>query len=78
MKPEPIWFTPPPPPSRPPAAPARPAAPPVEVVVDGQRVAAPSGSTILDVCRARGIDIPTLCFLPTLTPVMCAGCAWWR
>ena len=75
MKPEPIWFTPPPPPSRPPAAPARPAAPPVEVVVDGQRVAAPGGSTILDVCRARGIDIPTLCFLPTLTPVnVCRVC----
>jgi len=75
MKPEPIWFRPPPPPSRPPAAPARPAAPPVEVVVDGQRVAAPSSSTILDVCRARGIDIPTLCFLPTLTPVnVCRVC----
>ena len=37
MKPEPIWFQPPPPPSRPPAAPGRPAAPPVEVVIDGQR-----------------------------------------
>jgi predicted molibdopterin-dependent oxidoreductase YjgC len=75
LKPEPIWFQPPPPPSRPPAAPARPVAPPVEVVVDGQRVAAPSASTILDVCRARGIDVPTLCFLPTLTPVnVCRVC----
>ena len=75
MKPEPIWFRPPPPPSRPPAAPARPVAPPVEVVIDGQRVSAPGGSTILDACRARGIDIPTLCFLPTLTPVnVCRVC----
>jgi len=75
VKPEPIWFRPPPPPSRPPAAPARPVAPPVEVVIDGQRVSAPGGSTILDACRARGIDIPTLCFLPTLTPVnVCRVC----
>ncbi|HEY7539161.1 MAG TPA: 2Fe-2S iron-sulfur cluster-binding protein [Methylomirabilota bacterium] len=75
MKPEPIWFQPPPPPSRPPAAPERPAAPAVEVVIDGQRTTAPAGSTILDVCRARGVDIPTLCFLPTLTPVnVCRVC----
>jgi len=75
VKPEPIWFRPPPPPSRPPAAPARAAVPPVEVIVDGQRVSAPGGSTILDACRARGIDIPTVCFLPTLTPVnVCRVC----
>ena len=75
MKPEPIWFQPPPPPSRPPAAPGRPVAPPVEVIIDGQRVSAPGGSTILDACRTRGIDIPTLCFLPTLTPVnVCRVC----
>jgi predicted molibdopterin-dependent oxidoreductase YjgC len=75
VKPEPIWFRPPPPPSRPPAAPARPVAPPVEVIIDGQRVSAPGGSTILDACRARGIDIPTVCFLPTLTPVnVCRVC----
>jgi predicted molibdopterin-dependent oxidoreductase YjgC len=75
VKPEPIWFQPPPPPSRPPAAPERPAAPAVEVVIDGQRTTAPAGSTILDVCRARGVDIPTLCFLPTLTPVnVCRVC----
>jgi predicted molibdopterin-dependent oxidoreductase YjgC len=75
VKPEPIWFQPPPPPSRPPAAPGRPVAPPVEVIIDGQRVSAPGGSTILDACRTRGIDIPTLCFLPTLTPVnVCRVC----
>jgi predicted molibdopterin-dependent oxidoreductase YjgC len=75
MKPEPIWFTPPPPPTRPPAAPARPAAPPISVVIDGQPVTVANGSTILEACRARGIDIPTLCFLPTLTPVnVCRVC----
>jgi predicted molibdopterin-dependent oxidoreductase YjgC len=74
VKPEPIWFQ-PPPPSRPPAAPGRPVAPPIEVIIDGQRVSAPGGSTILDACRTRGIDIPTLCFLPTLTPVnVCRVC----
>ena len=31
--------------------------------------------TILDACRAEGIDIPTLCFLETLTPVnVCRVC----
>jgi predicted molibdopterin-dependent oxidoreductase YjgC len=75
VKPEPIWFRPPPPPSRPPAAPDRAAVPPIEVVVDGQRTTVPAGSTILDACRARGVDIPTLCFLPTLTPVnVCRVC----
>jgi len=75
VKPEPIWFRPPPPPTRPPAAPARPAAAAVEVIIDGQRTTAPAGATILDACRARGIDIPTLCFLPTLTPVnVCRVC----
>jgi len=75
MKPEPIWFKPPAPPTRPPAAPARPAAPPISVVIDGQPVMVANGSTILEACRARGIDIPTLCFLPTLTPVnVCRVC----
>jgi predicted molibdopterin-dependent oxidoreductase YjgC len=75
MSTDPIWFRPPPPPSRPPAPPDRPAPAPVEVVVDGQPASASDGSTILDVCRARGIDIPTLCFLPTLTPVnVCRVC----
>jgi len=75
VKPEPIWFKPPPPPTRPPAAPARPAVPPISVTIDGQPVTVAAGSTILDACRARGIDVPTLCFLPTLTPVnVCRVC----
>src|SRR4030095_4805971 len=75
VNPEPIWFRPPPPPSRPPAAPSRPASSPVEVVIDGQRAVVPDGATTLEACRARGIDIPTLCFLETLTPVnVCRVC----
>jgi predicted molibdopterin-dependent oxidoreductase YjgC len=52
-----------------PAGPVAPQAPTVELSLDGLPVAMPAGSTILDACRAEGIDIPTLCFLETLTPV---------
>jgi predicted molibdopterin-dependent oxidoreductase YjgC len=41
----------------------------VELTVDGETVAVPEGSTILDACRALGHEIPTLCFLETLHPV---------
>ena len=41
----------------------------VELKVDGASVSVPAGSTILDACRQRGVDTPTLCFLETLTPV---------
>ena len=75
MNPEPIWFQPPPPPSRPPAAPSRPDPALVDLVIDGQPAKTPDGATILEACRARGIDIPTLCYLPTLTPVnVCRVC----
>jgi predicted molibdopterin-dependent oxidoreductase YjgC len=75
VKPEPIWFKSPPPPTRPPAPPERPAAVPVSVTIDGQPVTVAAGSTILEACRARGVDVPTLCFLPTLTPVnVCRVC----
>jgi predicted molibdopterin-dependent oxidoreductase YjgC len=39
------------------------------VTIDGEEVNALEGSTILDVCRSRGIDTPTLCYLENLTPV---------
>jgi predicted molibdopterin-dependent oxidoreductase YjgC len=39
------------------------------ITIDGEEVNALEGSTILDVCRNRGIDTPTLCYLETLTPV---------
>jgi predicted molibdopterin-dependent oxidoreductase YjgC len=39
------------------------------MTIDGEAVEARAGDTILDACRDRGIDIPTLCYLETLTPV---------
>jgi NADP-reducing hydrogenase subunit HndD len=41
----------------------------VELQIDDEAVRVPEGSTILDACRARGLDIPTLCYGETLTPV---------
>jgi predicted molibdopterin-dependent oxidoreductase YjgC len=72
---EPIWFQSPPPPSRLPEAP--PAREPARfaIEIDGKEAKAHQGQTILEVCRARGIDTPTLCFLENLTPVnVCRVC----
>jgi predicted molibdopterin-dependent oxidoreductase YjgC len=41
----------------------------VELEIDGQAVRAREGETILEACRRQGHDIPTLCYLETLTPV---------
>ena len=47
----------------------------IELRIDGQTVTVPEGSTILDAARGLGIDIPTLCFASTLTPVnVCRIC----
>jgi len=40
----------------------------VEVTLNGQTVHAHADATILDVCRSQDIDIPTMCFLETLSP----------
>jgi predicted molibdopterin-dependent oxidoreductase YjgC len=64
-----LWYRPPPRPSRPPTAPEHPATATVEIVIDGEGATAPASSTILDACRSRGIDTPTLCYLENLTPV---------
>lgn len=72
---DPIFTTPPARPSRVPTAPPRPEPAPVEITIDGRRVTVPEGSTILEACRAEGIDTPTLCFLENLTPVnVCRIC----
>jgi predicted molibdopterin-dependent oxidoreductase YjgC len=63
------WFCPPPRPGRPPEAPVRPEPPEVDIVIDGQPARVPAASTILEACRSRGIDTPTLCYLENLTPV---------
>jgi len=69
MSHEPIWFRLPPPPTTPPAPPVAVERTPVTLTIDGRAVESAAGSTILDACRSAGIEIPTLCFLETLTPV---------
>jgi predicted molibdopterin-dependent oxidoreductase YjgC len=47
----------------------------VALQIDGAEVSVPAGSTILEACRAQGLDIPTLCYLENLTPVnVCRVC----
>jgi predicted molibdopterin-dependent oxidoreductase YjgC len=61
--------------SRVPQPPPEPARPAVELTIDGAPVTVPAGSTILEACRAEGIDTPTLCYLENLTPVnVCRVC----
>ena len=40
----------------------------VELTIDGQKVNAVEGSTLLDACRASGKEIPALCYGDTITP----------
>lgn len=75
MSVERIYYEPPARPTRVPGPPPVEAPPPVEVTIDGQTVAVPAGSTILDAARSLGIDTPTLCYLENLTPVnVCRVC----
>ncbi len=47
----------------------------VELEIDGRAVRVPEGSTILQACRAEGIETPTLCYAENLTPVnVCRVC----
>jgi predicted molibdopterin-dependent oxidoreductase YjgC len=69
MNSEPIWFRLPPPADALPVAPARPEPLAIPITIDGRPLEARAGSTILDACRDAGIDVPTLCYLETLTPV---------
>ena len=41
----------------------------VTVRIDGAERSAAEGSTILDVCRDAGVEVPTICWDPTITPV---------
>jgi predicted molibdopterin-dependent oxidoreductase YjgC len=69
MTSDPIWFTPQPRPATIPQAPPALEREPVALEVDGREVEVPAGSTLLDACREAGREVPTLCFLETLTPV---------
>ena len=47
----------------------------IDLEVDGTPVRVPEGTTLLEACRAQGIDTPTLCYLENLTPVnVCRVC----
>lgn len=69
MSVEPIWF------SLPPRSTVDPAPPPeaekttVSITIDGRALDVPAGTTIIDACRTIEVEIPTLCYLATLTPV---------
>jgi predicted molibdopterin-dependent oxidoreductase YjgC len=52
-----------------PQAPPQPPKAQVEVTIDGNAVRVSEGSTILDACKALGVETPTLCFLQSLTPI---------
>lgn len=41
----------------------------VRLVIDGRQVAAGAGQTVLEAARQHGIEIPTLCYHPDLSPV---------
>jgi NADP-reducing hydrogenase subunit HndD len=70
-----VYTTPPARASRTPEAPPVEVAPPVTVTIDGIEVSIPAGATILEACRAQGLDIPTLCYLENLSPVnVCRVC----
>ena len=70
-----IITTPPARPSRPPVPPPVIAPPPITLSIDGREVSVPAGSTILDACKTLGVDVPTLCYLESLTPVnVCRVC----
>ena len=66
-----IVVNPPPRPTRIPVAPPEPERRAFDITIDGVTVSVREGDTILDACRAQGLDIPTLCYLDTLTPVKC-------
>lgn len=47
----------------------------VTVTVDGTEVSVPAGATLLAAVQETGMDMPTLCFGPTLTPAnVCRVC----
>ncbi len=70
MNTEPLWFR------LPPRSTVDPAPPPDVETGDGAAdrstaapIDVPAGTTIIDACKTLGIDIPTLCYLETLTPI---------
>ncbi len=49
--------------------------PDINLIIDGQPVAVPAGTNIVDAARAAGVSIPVFCYHPKLNPVgMCRMC----
>ncbi|NJN98196.1 MAG: 2Fe-2S iron-sulfur cluster binding domain-containing protein, partial [Anaerolineales bacterium] len=47
----------------------------VNLTIDGQAVSVPKGTSILQAAASVGINIPTICYHPTLTPpAVCRLC----
>ena len=47
----------------------------VTLTIDGQSVTVAKGTTIIDAAATIGIDIPTICYHPSLTPpAVCRVC----
>ena len=69
MNTEPLWFRLPPRSAVEPAPPVAPQPSMVSLTIDGRPIDVPAGTTIIDACKALEIEIPTLCYLETLTPV---------
>ncbi len=47
----------------------------ITLTIDGQSVTVPQGTTILDAAASVGINIPTICYHPSLTPpAVCRLC----
>ena len=64
-----ISFRLPPPAAAIPAPPPEPAPVMVPLTIDGRAVEVPAGATLIEACQTLHIDVPTLCYLETLTPV---------
>lgn len=48
----------------------------ITITLNGQSVRVPGGSTLLQVAQQAGVDIPTICYHPNLTPnAVCRLCA---
>jgi len=41
----------------------------INLIIDGQSVTVPDGSTILKAAQQAGIRVPTLCLHPSLSPI---------
>jgi NADH-quinone oxidoreductase subunit G len=42
--------------------------PDVNITVDGKKVTAPAGTLLIEACKAVGIEVPSFCYYPNLSP----------